>query len=134
MGYEIKDSGERSKFSTGAVRDIQQDKGRFDLVPPEPLWALAIHYQKGCLKYGDRNWEKGIPLGRYYDSANRHMLEFWMGLDDENHLIAAIWNLCCLYATKMRIQNGQLPAELDDMPYKNSLPDLPRKKEEKKEE
>jgi hypothetical protein len=128
MGYEVKDSGKRSEFQTGAVRDIQDDKGRFDLLPPEPIWALAIHYQKGSKKYGDRNWEKGIPLSRYYDSATRHLMEFWMGLDDENHLIAAIWNLCGLYATKMRIQLGLLPKELDDMPIKCTLPDLPRSK------
>ena len=30
---EIKDSGNRTKFSTGAVRDVQDDKGRCDLMP-----------------------------------------------------------------------------------------------------
>lgn len=30
---EIKDSGNRTEFSTGAVRDIQEDKGRCDLMP-----------------------------------------------------------------------------------------------------
>ena len=30
---EIKDSGNRTEFSTGAVRDIQDDKGRCDLLP-----------------------------------------------------------------------------------------------------
>ena len=29
----IKDSGERTKFETGAVRDMHEDKGRFDLLP-----------------------------------------------------------------------------------------------------
>ena len=29
----IKDSGERKEFSTGAVRDIQEGKGRCDLLP-----------------------------------------------------------------------------------------------------
>lgn len=29
----IQDSGERQEFATGAVRDIQKGKGRFDLVP-----------------------------------------------------------------------------------------------------
>ena len=32
---EIKDSGERRKFDSGAVRDMQEGKGRFDLVPLE---------------------------------------------------------------------------------------------------
>ena len=30
---EIKDSGNRTEFGTGAVRDIQDDKGRCDLLP-----------------------------------------------------------------------------------------------------
>lgn len=30
---EIKDSGERREFETGAVRDIQDGKGRCDLLP-----------------------------------------------------------------------------------------------------
>ena len=30
---EIKDSGNRTEFSTGAVRDIQEGKGRCDLLP-----------------------------------------------------------------------------------------------------
>ena len=30
---EIKDSGNRTEFSTGAVRDVQDDKGRCDLMP-----------------------------------------------------------------------------------------------------
>ena len=30
---EIKDSGNRTVFSTGSVRDIQEDKGRCDLLP-----------------------------------------------------------------------------------------------------
>ena len=55
--YEIKDSGERREFDTGAVRDITDNKGRYDLLPLLTLRDLAIHYQKGCNKYGDRNWE-----------------------------------------------------------------------------
>lgn len=30
---EIKDSGNRTEFGTGAVRDVQDDKGRCDLMP-----------------------------------------------------------------------------------------------------
>lgn len=30
---QIIDSGNRTEFATGAVRDIQQGKGRFDLMP-----------------------------------------------------------------------------------------------------
>jgi hypothetical protein len=113
----IKDSGERFEFSTGAVRDAQVGKGRFDLLPLMAVWKLAKHYEVGCLKYGDRNWEKGIPLSRYYDSAMRHLLKHMAGLRDENHLMAAAWNLMCAIETLHRIEGGILPADLDDMPY-----------------
>lgn len=115
--YEIKDSGERQEFSTGAVRDKKDGKGRFDLLPPRTIRALAIHYQKGGLKYLPRNWEQGIPIGEFIDSGLRHIFDYVEGKTDENHLIAAIWNLCGAYETLERIKEGILPKELDDLPY-----------------
>ena len=120
--YKIKDSGERTEFKTGAVRDLQVGKGRFDLIPMGALRALAIHYELGCLKYGDRNWEKGITIHTYLNSAMRHLAQVIDGMDDENHLISAIWNLFCAYQTILWIQDGVLPSELYDMPRKIKLP------------
>jgi len=113
----IKDSGARTEFNTGAVRDIQSSKGRMDLLPKMTLLALARHYEEGCKKYGDRNWEKGIPASRMLDSAERHLLKFELGMTDENHLIAAIWNAVSLYETLLRVELGILPKELNDLPY-----------------
>lgn len=120
--YALKDSGKRKVFDTGANRDVSGGKGRFELLPPSTLRALAIHYEKGCVKYGDRNWEKGIPISRYMDSATRHLLQFEDGCEDENHLMAALWNLMCAYETILRIQKEKLPAELYDLPNKITLP------------
>jgi hypothetical protein len=121
-GYEIKDSGQRQVFETGANRDMANGKGRFDLLPWETIRALAIHYEKGCLKYGDRNWEKGIYVHSFLNSAIRHAAQVVDGRDDENHLIAAIWNLCCAYQTILWIQEGKLPEKLYDLPKKVRLP------------
>jgi hypothetical protein len=118
----IKDSGQRTEFSTGAHRDLGAGKGRFDLLPPRVIRALAIHYEYGCKKYGDRNWEKGIPISKFLDSGIRHIFDVSDGIDDEPHLIAAIWNLVCAYETILRIQEGALPEELYDMPKKVTLP------------
>lgn len=96
----IKDSGERTKFNTGAVRDMHEGKGRFDLLPMCVLLRLARHYENGCQKYGDRNWEKGIPCHSFADSAMRHLVKYLDGWTDEDHLIAAIWNLCGLAWTE----------------------------------
>lgn len=113
--FITKDSGERQEFSTGARRDIQEGKGRYDLIPAEPLKRLAQLYERGAAKYGEHNWSKGIPLSRYLDSAFRHLVNYMEGDREEDHLIAAVWNLFSLVATEERINGGHLPAELNNI-------------------
>lgn len=97
---KILDSGERTQFDTGAVRDMHEGKGRFDLLPMCVIKRLAKHYENGCVKYGERNWEKGIPAHSFADSAFRHLVNYLDGEKNEDHLIAAIWNLCGLAWTE----------------------------------
>ena len=113
---KVKDSGERQNFDTGSVRDTNTGKGRFDLVAPYAMLRLAQHYENGSRKYGDRNWELGQPLSRYLDSAIRHLTKVVMGLEDEDHLSAAVWNIMAITETQLRIKLGILPKELDDLP------------------
>ena len=148
---EIKDSGERREFETGAVRDIQEGKGRCDLMPLDVVGGIysmylgpnnpvtrtlssiysfqktgetgylidsisnfefdsdwddfesmfldvAKHFEEGAKKYGDSNWQKGIPARCYIDSAVRHLLKYERGDDDEPHDRAFVWNLmCCIW-------------------------------------
>lgn len=54
---------------------------------------VAIHYEQGCDKYGERNWEKGIPLHCYIDSGIRHLLKYFRGDKDEPHDRAFVWNM-----------------------------------------
>ena len=145
----IKDSGERREFETGAVRDIQEGKGRCDLMPldvvaeylafngaTDPVlmniyqfqqtkdveylyvalehfnnmhWKnnktmileVAVHFEEGAKKYGEYNWQKGIPVHCYIDSAVRHYLEWSRGDKDESHDRAFVWNiLCCAWTAK----------------------------------
>jgi hypothetical protein len=126
---QIKDSGQRQEFVTGAVRDTQSGKGRYDLVPPLPLHLLGQWFEAGCLKYGERNFERGIPVGRYVDSAFRHLNKYRMGLRDEPHLIAGLWNLWNAIDTVYKIKLGLLPKELDD--YNYTKDDLLTKEAEK---
>lgn len=112
----LKDSGERREFTTGAVRDVAEGKGRPSLLPVRALLRLSRHFEKGCAKYGDRNWEKGIPLSTYYDSAFRHMAKHWGGAEDEDHLTAWLWNVICFLETQERVEEGLLREELDDRP------------------
>lgn len=113
---EIKDGGERAEYVTGAVRDKRSGKGLFSLLPVDTLFALAKHFEAGAVKYAARNWEKGIPLSNYYDSAMRHLQKWLRGDRDEPHLIAALWNIACLYQTDVWVRGGRLPFELNDIP------------------
>jgi hypothetical protein len=146
---EILDSGTRREFETGAVRDIQEGKGRCDLMPLDVVgsvlcddyvlkhiskfqltgdtgflcnalctaWAdedikmfdsnktmfleVAKHFEEGAKKYGEYNWQKGIPTHCYIDSAVRHYLKYLRGDTDEPHDRAFVWNiLCCIWTCK----------------------------------
>lgn len=133
---ELKDSGTRREFSSGAVRDINEGKGRCDLLPLDvigevfrddilnningfirtgdklllvealkefsenkygdlqtAMLEVSKHYEDGCNKYGERNWEKGIPLHCYIDSGVRHYLKWLRGDEDEPHDRAFLWNI-----------------------------------------
>jgi hypothetical protein len=135
----IKDSGNRTEFSSGAVRDIQEGKGRCTLMPlniiarllhsdaircidnfkysRDVAWLykcleeflidsdfgtlevmvleVAKHFEEGAKKYGENNWQKGIPLHSYFDSAIRHLLRYWNNETDERHDRAFCWNIIC---------------------------------------
>ena len=143
---EIKDSGERRQFYDNngnelAVRDIQEGKGRCDLMPLDVIAAVmndsiaecleqfklngnidhlyealtltstklfgnhanaflevSKQFEDGAKKYGECNWQKGIPVKSYVDSAVRHYLKHLSGMTDEPHDRALVWNLmCCIW-------------------------------------
>lgn len=111
---EIKDSGNRAEFSSGAVRDLGEGKGRCDLLPACALLRLARHYEAGAKKYQERNWEKGIPAHSFLDSALRHIFKYMDGAKDEDHLIAALWNLCGLvWVEEKQPELMDIPARKD---------------------
>ena len=139
----IKDSGDRTEFETGAVRDMREGKGRCDLLPLDVVseltndgdwkfdmftimndfqesshtihlitalhyfmvqigWDIhtmilevAKHFEEGAEKYGENNWQKGIPVRCYIDSAIRHYLKWLRGDQDEPHDRAFCWNILC---------------------------------------
>ena len=65
------------------------------------LLETAKHFEQGAKKYGDYNWQKGIPVKSYIDSAVRHYLKHLRGDADERHDRAFVWNiLCCIWTCK----------------------------------
>ena len=112
--------------TTGAQRSDAAGKGRLDLFPPPwALLRLSQHAEEACQRggYAARNWEKGIRLSRYYSSAARHLAQWWGGLRDEPHLVAAAWNVIAALETQHRVALGLLPAELNDRPAASLVPD-----------
>ena len=150
-GRMIKDSGKRRVYESGAVRDIQEGKGRCDLMPLDVvaeylavdgdknpvlmsiyqfqetgdterlfdildifnnqnwendetmLLEVSKHFEEGAKKYGENNWQKGIPESSYIDSAVRHYLKWLRGDNDERHDRAFVWNIMCLIWTREHI-------------------------------
>jgi len=161
----VKDSGNRTEFETGAVRDISKGKGRCDLLPldiiadrlddkilrfideymregdPASLWfALDVfigediqrwcgvllevskHFEDGAKKYGERNWQKGIPAHSYIDSAVRHYLKYLRRDKDEPHDRAFVWNiLCCIWTIKNRPEMQDMPTRQEKRPKKDAM-------------
>ena len=129
-GKPIRDSGARQEFPTGAVRDVSEDKGFFHLGVAIAARREAVLTERGARKYAADNWLKGEPLSRFVDSACRHLLSHLVGLRDEDHLAAFLWNARGLLETEARVRAGLLPAELDDLRPALSPEDAWRMREE----
>lgn len=147
----IKDSGDRREYRSGAVRDMEDGKGRCDLLPlnvaamilqdgtilqliaefqrsedtrflyealdifrnscdwddSTMLLEVSKHMEEGAKKYGERNWEKGLPVDCYIDSAVRHYLKWRRGDNDEPHDLAFCWNvMCCIWTIMHKSEKG----------------------------
>lgn len=109
-------AGEVRQFETGAKRDNASAKGRMDLLPPFALFIISRVYQDGGLKRGDRNWEKGMPIGVLLDSASRHIEKYKAGLRDEPHLAQAGWNILGALWTACMVHLGLRPKSLMNLP------------------
>lgn len=122
MSDEIKkEDGPKREFSTGAESQASSGKGTPVLVPGDAIIDVAKHFEKGADIYGARNWEKGIPLSELLNSLERHLQQEKMGMTDEPHARALAWRALVYLATKLRIENGLLPAELNDMPVYTTI-------------
>lgn len=127
-------STDNREFSTGAIRGTDCTRGTFSLMPFHALsyiavafggfihlpvdacHSLALLYQAGARKYAARNWEKGIPLAAYVDSAWRHYRKLRKGNTDEVHATQFAWNILCFVQTSLWISSGKLPADLNTFP------------------
>jgi len=98
-----KDSGKRSEYESGMVRDTEDGKARFDLLFPlgvpyheQMLTRFADLMTRGAEKYDARNWEMARgeeELARYRSSALRHLIQWATGETDEDHAAAVMFNI-----------------------------------------
>lgn len=78
------------------------DKVRVDLLPTQPLWALAQLMTVNSHKYPDGNWEKGMPYSEVIASMERHFFKLKSGqdidpTDNQHEAIKIMWNAMALY-------------------------------------
>lgn len=113
---DLKDSGKREEFKSGAVRDTATGKPLLELVPGWAYLAYGWIMEAGARKYAARNWEKGMPMSRYLSSAKRHIELYLMGYRDEPHLWQAFWNIGGAIHTSVLVYIGVYPESFYDLP------------------
>ena len=114
MAYVTKDSGERTEFGTGSVRDTEADKLDYTLLPFRALSRFVALLTRGAAKYGRHNWTKGQSMARAERSLFRHLIAYQAGQHDEDHMAAVVFNACVILDHEERIAAGELPERLDD--------------------
>lgn len=84
-------------FPGGSVRDELGDKPMLELVPYDLfLNRIGKLYTKGAKHYGCNNWRKGQPISTTIGSLQRHLTKYMMGMTDEDHLAAVVFNALSL--------------------------------------
>lgn len=89
----------KPKLTEGYKAD--EDKLRYDLIPPEIMEALASILTFGAKKYEDRNWEKGMSWHRPFGALMRHMWAWWNPLESDTDPETGkshLWHAACCLA------------------------------------
>ena len=80
-------------FNTGAMRDSNSNKPYIHNLKGYTRQRFGYHMTKGANKYGDGNWEKGLPSSCYLESVDRHLASYMEGDRSEDHLSAIIFGI-----------------------------------------
>lgn len=91
--YITKATEEKRTFNSGARRNSSEGKHRPDLISPKALSRWGHLMARGAAVHGDRNWEKGIPVSVFQESAWRHLLDYMLGDREEDHLAGVLFNI-----------------------------------------
>jgi len=112
--FVVKDSGKRQEFASGMRRDTAEGKPRFDLlvadgVPYEEqiLYRDAMVMARGMEKYGAKNWQRansGEEMDRFKASAYRHFMQWFCGVEDEDHASQLRFNVFAYESIKYKLK------------------------------
>lgn len=89
----FKHTGDRDWLETALWRACRENGVFPDIYTL--LLEVSKQFEDGAAKYGDNNWQKGIPVSVYIDSGVRHYLKHLRGDRDEPHDRAFAWNMIC---------------------------------------
>ncbi len=71
-------------------------KNRLELIHPNILFAIGDVMTQGALKYDDWNWYKGMSWSRVYGSLQRHVNDWYNGVDiDPESGKSPLWHAAC---------------------------------------
>lgn len=109
-----------------AQREIKIGKGRPDLISPFALKRIGKWLELGAIRYGGRNWEKGMPFDTYMQGVDRHLLEYKCGDRSEDHLAAICFGIMAI----MHHEELGEDAKWDDLPkYAPAVVNVPTTRE-----
>ena len=122
--YAIKDSGTRTSFGGGMVRDGDAaDKVDYTSIlfgPMAERWA--VHCTKGRVKYPDSepgvpNWTLASGVEEYLHARGsllRHLMAYLRGETDEDHAAAIMFNINLMEYIRDKLPEGQAPSVFPD--------------------
>ena len=115
----FKKIGAEVVYASGAQRDTRTGKGAFHWMPWDAVFLVSRIYENGNIgrsKDGtgdDRNWENGMPIHAFVQSAINHLTAYLAGDRSEPHLSQAAWNVINAIQTSIWVYMGWRPASLN---------------------
>lgn len=80
-------------WETGAQRDSNSSKPFIHNLKGYTRQRFGYHTNIGAAKYGNGNWEKGLPTDCYLESIDRHLASYMEGDRSEDHLSAILFGI-----------------------------------------
>lgn len=110
----IKDSGDRTQFGSGAI--CTKARAASICCPCASFFAWPATTRPAVLSTATETGRRVYPATASPIRPLRHLVKYMDGHTDEDHLIAAIWNLCGLaWTEEKRPDLMDIPARLEEV-------------------